>query len=85
MDHFFLLLKEGRSGGQRRILKMKSSKRADPLLNSAEYSIDFTVGACRLDIAGGVPTAMNKAIYSKLSSDTDNVCSFLQCRYCKYA
>lgn len=77
MDHFFLLLKEEDDREvNRRILKMKEAVNERIRCKFSEYSIDFAVGACRLDIAGGVPTAMNKAIYASKLSDTDNVCSF---------
>ena len=77
MDHFFLLLKEGDDQEVNgRILKMKEAVNERIRCKFSEYSVDFAVGACRLDIAGGVPTAMNKAIYASKLSDTDNVCSF---------
>lgn len=77
MDHFFLLLKESDNQEvNRRILRMKEAVNEQIRRKFSEYSVDFAAGACRLDIAGGISTAMNKAIYASKLSDTDNICSF---------
>lgn len=77
MDHFFLLLKEGDDQEvNRRIFKMKEAINERISCKFSGYSIDFAVGACRLELAGEISAAMNKAIYASKLSDTDNVCSF---------
>lgn len=77
MDHFFLLLKEGDEQEiNRRILAMKNAVNEQIRRKFSDYTMNFEVGSCRLDIAGSIAGAMNKAIYASKLSNTDQVCCF---------
>lgn len=77
MDHFFLLLNEpGDDEVVRRILGVREAINEEILRKFGEYSMDFSVGGCRLNLTGNISTAMNKAIYASRLSETGNICSF---------
>lgn len=79
MDHFFLFLDE-RSDEEikRRILAVTESINERVRSRFGKYSLEFSIGICRLEDEDEISQAMNKAMHASRLGEQTSVCSFYQ-------
>ena len=77
MDHFLLLLQENEEADiSARINRILAQISDTILLSFGAYSLDFSIGGCRLNVTGNLSSATNNACYAAKLASEKNICCF---------
>lgn len=77
MDHFLILLHEKEEADVIvRINQMITQINDTILLSFGAYTLDFTIGCCRLYLTNNLNSAINNAVYATKKTQKKNVCAF---------
>ena len=79
MDHFFLLLDEATDGEiEERIRRVEADINNRIRNRFGKYSLEFSVGAYRMEDDNEISQAMNKAMHASRLGEEKHICSFYQ-------